>query len=170
MNKKSIMMIALCCGLLIMAVAYAAFATNLTVTTTVSGAGLNVKLGCSCAAGTAGLTGATAPSATCGPTTLTQTATGSMTATLYQPGDSVTCTYTIQNDSAFNVEVNGFECGSLASPFTATHSSIADGTVIAAGSSKTFTLTMGYLSTITSQPSTTSSGTVTCTVPVSQVG
>lgn len=170
MSKKSIWVIALCIGIGIMAVGYAAFSTTLTINTTVSGAGLNVKLGCNCSVGTAGLAGATAPTATCTPTSLSQTTTGTMTAQLYQPGDSVTCTYSIQNDSEFNVEVNDFECGSLTSPFTASHTSIADGTVIASGSSKTFTLTMGYLSSITSQPGTTDSGTVTCKVPVSQVG
>ena len=170
MNKKSILMVSLCVGIAVMAIAYAAFSTTLQINTTVTSAGgPDVRLSCSCATGTAGLSGATAPSATCTPTSLSQTSSATMSATLHQPGDSVTCTYTIKNNSSFNMKTTAaINCGSLSSPFTSSVSTLAKDTVIAAGSSKTFTITMGYLSSITSQPSTTT-GSITCTIPMSQV-
>lgn len=171
MNKKSILMVSLCVGIAVMAIAYAAFSTTLQINTTVTSAGgLDIKLSCSCATGTAGLTGATKPTATCTPTSPTNTTAGIMTASLRQPGDSVSCTYTIKNDSLFNVKTtDDINCGSLSSPFTSSVTALPEDTVITAGSSKTFTITMGYLSSITSQPSTTT-GSITCTVPISQVG
>ena len=177
MNKKTIAMLSLCVGLAVMAIAYAAFQSQLTVTVGLSGTGLDVKMSCKCNTGVAGLSGATVPTATCTPGTATNTTTGTMAATLYQPGDEVTCEFTIKNDSAFDVKVNNLEgngemsCTSLSTPFISNVDAIlAQDTVIAKnGGTAKFTIEMGYLNTITSQPSTTS-GSMSCTVPLVQVG
>jgi len=176
MKEKTmlILMLAISAAVIAMAVVYAAFNSSLQITATVNtSGGIDVKTSCSCSTGIPGLTGAsTVPTATCTPTALSNTTQATMTAKLYQPGDEITCTYTIQNDSAFSVKTEGpLTCGTLASPFTFEYddSNIPTGTVIPVGGSKTFTLTMGYNSTITSQPSTTT-GTVMCGMGIVQVG
>jgi len=168
--KKSKMIIALVMLVLIMGVGYAAFSTRITITTSATGAGgISVKYKCSCTAVT-GLTGATAPTGSCTPTTEGTATTATMTATLRQPGDSVTCTWTVKNYSAFRVKTTGLSCThtNVKSPFTSSNTAVG-ATTLAVNGTTTFTVTIGYLSSITSQPSTTTSGQVTCTIPWAQI-
>lgn len=171
MNKKTAIMFAFCVAIGIMGVVYAAFGTRLTVTTTATGSGgIDIRYTCSCS-GTAGLTGGTTPTGTCTPTTEGSATDATMSATLYQPGDSVTCTWTAKNYSSFRVKTSAaMSCsGTLASAFTRSNSTLASGTTLAVNGTTTFSVTIGYASSITSQPGTTDSGTVTCTVPWTQV-
>lgn len=167
---KSKMVIGLVMLLLIMGVGYAAFNTRITVTTTATGAGgINMKYSCSCT-GSSGLSGATTPTGTCTPSSETATTTGTMSAKLNQPGDKVTCTWTIKNYSAFRVTSTGVSCTTTAvtNPFKATSTALGK-TTLAVNDTTTFSVSIEYLSSVTSQPSTTTSGTVTCTVPWAQI-
>lgn len=170
MSKKTAIMFSFCVAIAIMGIVYAAFSTNLTVTTTATGAGgIDIRYRCSCA-GTAGLSGATVPTGTCTPLTEGSADSATMSADLYQPGDSVTCTWTAKNYSSFRVKTTAaMSCtGTLASAFTRTNSALASGTTLAVNGETTFSVTIGYSSSVTSQPSTTESGTVTCTIPWAQ--
>lgn len=174
MSRKTVLAVSLCIGLGIMAIAYAAFQTTLTITgTTTQSGSFGVKIFAEAASvtGTAGITGGTAPTATCAPLEASASTTGTMTATLRQPGDTVTCSYKVKNTGTLKAKANGnFSCSpsSLASPFT---SSVTwKKTALAAGATSgvgEITITIGYLSSITSQPSTTSA-TVTCNFPYAQ--
>ncbi len=176
MNKKTIMAVALCIMLAAMAVVYAAFQTVLTVTgtTTQSGNfGLVLFAESGSVTGTAGLTGATAPTATCTPTetNASGSTSGTMAAKLYQPGDTVTCSYKVKNVGTLKAKANGnYSCSpsSLASPFSSSvtwkKSALAKGATSAAGE---ITMTITYLSSITSQPSTTTAS-ITCNFPYTQ--
>lgn len=172
MNKKTIMAVALCGMLAAMAVVYAAFQTTLTVTGTTTQSGsfsLQIIAEAASVTGTAGLTGGTAPTATC--TNTSGSTTGTMAAKLYQPGDTVTCSYKVKNAGTLKAKANGnYSCSpsSLASPFSGSvtwkKSALAKGATSAAGE---ITMTITYLSSITSQPSTTSAS-ITCNFPYTQ--
>lgn len=172
MNKKTLMAVALCGMLAAMAVVYAAFQTTLTVTGTTTQTGnFSMQLVAESASvtGTAGLTGATAPTASC--TNISGSTTGTMQAKLYQPGDTVTCSWKVKNSGTLKAKANGnYSCSpsSLSSPFT---SSVTwKKTALAAGSTSTageITMTIGYLSSITSQPTTTTAS-ITCNFPYTQ--
>lgn len=176
MNKKTIMAVALCGMLAAMAVVYAAFQTTLTVTgtTTQSGSfGLVIFAEAGSVTGTAGLTGGKAPTATCQPieTAASSSTTATMAAKLYQPGDTVTCSYKVKNVGTLKAKANGnYSCSptSLASPFSSSvtwkKSALAAGATSASGE---VTMTITYLSSITSQPSTTSAS-ITCNFPYTQ--
>ena len=167
---KSKMVTAFVMLLLVMGVGYAAFNTRITITTTATGAGgISVKYSCGCT-GSAGLSGATLPTGTCTPVSETATPTGTMTAQLYQPGDKVTCTWTVKNYSSFRItSSSGVSCTHInSSPFKSTNTSLSK-TTLGVGDTATFTVSIEYLSNVTSQPSTTTSGTVTCTVPWAQI-
>lgn len=171
MSKKTTIMFAFCVAIAVMGIVYAAFSTNLTVTTTATGAGgIDIRYKCSCT-GTAGLTGGTKPTGVCTPTTEGSATNETMSATLYQPGDSVTCTWTAKNYSSFRVKTTAaLTCtGTLAEAFTKSNSTLASGTTLERNGETTFSVTIGYDSSVTSQPETTNSGTVTCTLPWSQV-
>lgn len=181
MGKKSIFMFALCIGISVMAIAYAAFSTSLSISATSSQAGtFSVQLIAESASvtGTAGLTGATAPTATCGSTTASTS--GTMTATLNQPGDSVTCKWKVKNAGNLKAKANGnYSCTNSGGMTTSASSSASTPmwysvtwakTALAAGATSNsgeVQITINYSSSITSQPSTTS-GTVTCSFPYAQ--
>lgn len=173
MNKKTVMAVTLCAMLAVMAVVYAAFQTTLTVTTTTTQSGnfsLQLIAESASVTGTKGLTGAAnSPTAAC--TSTSGSTTGTMTATLYQPGDTVTCSWKVKNTGTLGAKANGnFSCSpaKLASPFTSSvtwkKSTLAAGATSNAGE---VTMTIGYDSSITSQPTTTKA-TITCNFPYTQ--
>ncbi len=165
MERKTIVMTVLVVSLAVMAIVYAAFSTNLKVTVTATGAGIDVGYACTCT-GTAGLSGATVPTGTCSVASNKLSIT--ISATLHQPADNVACKITATNNSGFAVKVGtAFTCGdALATPFS---SSVSGGpttsdAAVAVGGKKEWTVNIGYLTSITSQPTTTTSKTLTCTM------
>ena len=175
MNKKTVMAVTLCAMLAVMAVVYAAFQTTLTVTTTTTQSGnfsLQLIAENASVTGTKGLTGAAnSPTAAC--TSTSGSTTGTMSATLYQPGDTVTCSWKVKNTGTLGAKANGnFSCSpepsKIGSPFT---SSVTwKKTTLAAGATSNageVTMTIGYDSSVTSQPTTTEA-TITCNFPYTQ--
>lgn len=200
MSKKSIMMFSLCVGIAVMAIAYAAFSTTLNITTTATQSGtFDPRLtGCSCTVKNDDLSGVTLPSDyTCSPTgTALSTKGGEATISVgqsdvngdgkttgfLQPGDVVTCTFSVKNNGNLKIKANGnasctvrggvhstagTESSSLSTPLYYTVS--WKKTALAAGATATndITIVMGYSSNITSQPTTTSGG-VVCSFPYAQ--
>ncbi len=176
MNKKTVMAVTLCAMLAVMAVVYAAFQTTLTVTTTTTQSGnfsLQLIAAKASVTGTPGLTGAAnSPTASC--TSTSGSTTGTMSATLYQPGDTVTCSWKVKNTGTLGAKANGnFSCSpkpsEIGSPFTSSvtwkKSTLAAGATSA--TTDEITMTIGYLSSITSQPTVTST-TITCNFPYTQ--
>ncbi len=169
-ERKTTVLTVFVVALAVMAIVYAAFSTNLKVNVTASGAGINVTYTCTCT-GSAGLTGATAPSGTCTVASNNQTIT--IAATLYQPADNVACAITATNNSGFAVKVStAFTCNSLSSPFSSSISSApaTSDAAVAVGGTKKWTVNIGYASSVTSDPSSSNktSPTLTCDMAWSQ--
>lgn len=181
MSKKTVMMFSLCVAIAIMAIAYAAFSTTLTINGTTSQIGtfsLQLIAESASVTGTAGVSGATAPTATC--TNTSGATTGTMTATLYQPGDTVTCSWKVKNTGTLKAKANGnatctvgsgittSATSSLTTPmwyaYTWEKTALAKSATSGAGE---ITITINYSSSITSDP-TTKTGTVSCTFPYTQ--
>lgn len=181
MENKNFIIVALCVAIGIMSVAYAAFSTTLNISATSSQSGtfgvllMSEELEVT---GTPGLTGATAPTAQCGPAA---NATGDMTATFYQPGDTVTCKYKVNNSGNLKAKASGnYSCtagsGMAASQDTSSSSKplwysvtwrkslLAGGATSDAGE---ITITMTYSASITADPGT-KTGKVSCTFPYTQ--
>ena len=183
MNKNSILMVSLCVGIAVMAIAYAAFSTTLNITATSSQIGtfsMQVLAEASSKTGTAGVSGGTAPTATCGSTSGATTVT--MTAKLYQPGDSVTCSYKVKNTGNLKARAkensdisctvgNGMTTSASSSASTPMwYSATWKKTSLAAGITSgtgEVTITINYSTKITNQPSKTT-GTVSCSLPYEQ--
>ena len=164
MNNKKTIIIMTMCIVAMMTIVYAALSSSLKVNVSATpGGGICVSYTCSCST-TTGLTGAAAPSATCNATANT------MTATLHQPGDSGTCTFTVKNCSNFRITSSAaLSCTSMSSPFIATiDQTINKSTIVAKNGTTTFKIKIAYDTLTTSQPSSTS-GTITCSVPWKQV-
>ena len=180
-RRKSVFMFALCIGIAVMAIAYAAFSTSLSISATSSQSGtFSVKVLAESASvtGTAGLSGATAPTANCGSTSAATSVT--MSASLNQPGDTVTCKYKTTNAGNLKAKANGnYSCTPSNGMTTSASSSGATPmyytvswakSALAAGATSNsgeIQVTITYSASITSQPSKTS-GSVTCTFPYTQ--
>ena len=181
MQKNSVLMVGLCVGIAVMAIAYAAFSTTLNITATSTQIGsfsMQLIAESGSVTGTAGLTGGTAPTATC--TNTSGATTGTMTANLYQPGDSVTCSFKVKNTGNLKAKAGGNISCSVGNGMTTSASSSASTpmwysttwkkTALAANTTSDageVTITIKYSANITSQPSKTT-GTVTCTLPYTQ--
>lgn len=179
MNRKSVTMVALCIAIGVMAIAYAAFSTTLTVNGTASQIGtFSIDLtGCACTK-TAGLTGATAPTGSCTPSGTTKSNIGTVTASFNQPGDTVACTFDVVNSGNLKAKAGTVSCTPSASVVTSESSSAATPfyytytwkkTALNAGATAAddITITLKYSKNITGQPSATT-GTVSCTFTYTQ--
>ncbi|MBQ9011928.1 MAG: hypothetical protein IJ093_04695 [Bacilli bacterium] len=146
----------------VMAVGYAAFATQLQISATAStgGADGNAKWDVKLTSITAqaASTGTdvvyNASSATDG-TRIVDTLTAQFKAQLASPGDFVTYDVVITNAGTFDAKVSAinFTDGNTAA-ITNTYDGIAVGNVIPAGETKTFTVTTTYNSSVTTEPAT----------------
>lgn len=108
MEKKNLVMVALCVAIGVMAVAYAAFSTTLNVTGSVSAEGnfavtFLAATGTECVATTK--VGADTPSGTVNSSVNSTTAT--LSVKLYTPGDLVTCTIPVKNTGTLKARLNG---------------------------------------------------------------
>lgn len=184
MKNKNLVIAALCVAIGIMAVAYAAFSTTLTVNGTLTQIGtFGVQItGCSCTK-TAGITGATAPTGSCTPSGQTQSTSATVTAGFVQPGDTVTCTFNVVNTGNLKAKASGdatctssasvttSESTSAAKPFYYTKSwkktALTKSGTTGATATGDITITMKYSKNISTQPTATS-GSVSCTFPYTQ--
>ena len=165
-SKRSYIIVALIVLVLAMAVGYALFSTTLTITGTAKAKGWNVYF--SAASATPGSGTTATGSATI--STVTKTSdTVTVDVLLKQPGDSVTISTTITNDSSHVAKLNGLDIkaadGTTASLTTsnASHtfgaitanlnaSNVADNSTIAAnGGTATYTLTFEWPSSYTTE-------------------
>ena len=156
-KHKNVLIGALLAVVFVMAVGYAAFAQTLTIngsaeitstwdvqmtsieTTGHTGTGSDVPY----ASGTAE-----------DGTRLVNGSTATFKANLLSPSDSVTYTVTIHNGGTINAEVDSisFLQGPNTGAMTYTYTGINEGDVLNAGEDKTFTVTVTYNSTVTTQP------------------
>ena len=180
MSKKTIMLYTLCIGIGLMAIAYAAFTTTFNVSGTTSQIGtFGVQLTeCWCRVGT-GLEGATAPTGSCTPSGTNKSASATITATLNQPGDFVTCYFDVVNTGNLKAKPNGNPTCTPSSGITSSASSSGatpmyyekywEKNALSGGATLAdeIAIVIAYSSSITSQPSATS-GSVTCTFPYTQ--
>lgn len=162
MEKKNLVMVALCVAIGIMAVAYAAFTTTLNVNGTVNASGtfavtFTAPGANACVATTK--VGADTPSATV--TTTAGSTTATIAAKLYTPGDVVTCTIPIKNTGTLQAQ---YEKYSITNSLTASSTPIAvsvtatpaAGVAIAANATGSINVTIKYNYTGTDQPTVTS--------------
>lgn len=161
MERKNLVIMALCVCIGIMAVAYAAFTTTLNVNGTINASGtfavtFTAPGANACVATTT--VGSDTPSGTVTATAGTTTAT--LTAQLYTPGDVVTCTIPVKNTGTLQAKyVSNTVSNSLSATSTpiavSVTSSTAAGTAIAANGTSSLVVTIKYNHTGTSQPTTT---------------
>ena len=156
MGKKNFVIVALCVAVGIMAVAYAAFTTTLTVNGTVNATGTfavtfngngtctGTKVGADTPTGTA--------TATAGSTTAT------LSVSLYTPNDTVTCSIPVKNTGNLKAKyVSSTISNGLTSSSTPIAVSVSNYTSkLAANGTGTVDVLVKYNWTGTSQPSTTS--------------
>lgn len=158
MEKKNLVMVALCVAIGVMAIAYAAFATTLNVNGTINAAGTFAVT--FTAPGTGACTG-TAAGADIPTGTVTATA-GATTATisvsLYTPGDTVTCKIPVKNTGNLKAK---YVSSSISNSLTATSSPIAVSVTnytanLAASATGTVDVLVRYNWSGSDQPTTTS--------------
>ncbi len=149
-RNKNILIGALIAVVLIMGVGYAAFAQQLTIN---GNAEITSKWDVHIDGITAGEPVGTATTKEA-PTFTNTTATFSTN--LVAPGDSLTYTVSIKNGGTLDAKVTDsgvtFTEGANTGAIKYTYTGIAAGDVIAAGASKTFTVTVTYLSSVETQP------------------
>ena len=150
MKTNKIVMGALVAAIAVMGIAYAAFSTSLTINGTAnidSNWGPIYIKSCSC-------TG----DATCTPVSngSNSTVTGTVTADLKKPGDTATCTFTVQNDGTLIAGVPTLEVKNQAqnAVFSSNFFTVqaSDGKCLAANGSGTFKVTVGYKGDVTTAP------------------
>ena len=164
MEKKNLVMVCLCAAIAIMAVAYAAFSTTLTVNGTVNATGNfaveYVETGTCTATTKAGQDTPTG-------TITKETATGAKLAVkLYTPGDVVTCTIQVKNTGNLAAKLNGAHAVSnqltgTSTPIAVTATSTA--TQLAANATDTITVTVKYNWAAQTQPTSGTSAEFTVT-------
>lgn len=159
MERKNVIMVALCVMIAVMAIAYAAFTTTFNVNGTINASGtfaVTFQTGGSCTATTK--VGADTPSGTVTATAGATTAT--ITANLYTPGDVVTCTIPVKNTGNLRAKyVSSTVSNSLtasSTPIAVTVASSTGTNAIAANGASNITVTVKYNYTGTTQPTTTS--------------
>ena len=166
MEKKNLVMVCLCAAIAIMAVAYAAFSTTLTVEGTINATGNfaveYVENGTCTATNKAGQD---TPTGTI--TKNAATATGATLAvSLYTPGDVVTCTIQVKNAGNLAAKLNGGHVVSnqltgTSTPIAVTATSTA--TQLAANATDTITVTVKYNWAEETQPTSGTSAEFTVT-------
>ena len=167
-DSKNLVIGLLCAVVCIMAVAYAAFSTTITVNGTATITGGNWKVGFNsvvCAEPTV----EGQESITVDGTTYTVGATGGIvgtagsstsanfSATLLTPGDSVTCTVTVANGGTKNAVVGSLliepEDNEAPITYTVDRTNIEVGQTLNAAATTTFTVTATYNEDVKTQPS-----------------
>ena len=161
-DSKNLVIGMLCAVICVMAVAYAAFSTQLTVTgtaTITSEWGVEiVGSGTSCAvtnnAGAATVTDGNETYTLGGVASNVTSSTATFDITLIQPGDVVTCTVSVTNTGTLNAKVSDLVIGGTkeTSAIVIAASGIEKDQVLNAKDSTTFTITATYKGTVTSQP------------------
>ncbi len=181
MRSKNVFMFALLVIIAIVTIVYAAFSTTLTIngTTSQSGTFGVTMTGCTTSVVATGISGATAPSATCTPSGTATGTTGTCSGTFRQPGDSIKCSYTVKNTGNLKAKAGtGPTCtvsGGMATTATSSaatplyYTTSWTKTALAAGDSAAndFTITITFSASVTTQPTTTT-GTVSCTLGYTQ--
>lgn len=159
MEKKNLVMVCLCAAIAIMAVAYAAFSTTLTVDGTINATGtFNVDY---VTIGTGDCTvvkkaGQDTPSGTL---TRTGNLAGTIDVRLYTPGDEVQCTIKIKNGGTLSAKLDGTHTISNGLSGTSTPIAVtatSNETVLNANDEDTLTVNVKYSHTGKDQPTTTS--------------
>lgn len=158
MKKKNGVMLGLCIAVAIVAIAYAAFNATLNVNGTINATGTFSVVfsgNGSCTATTK--VGDDTPTGTVTATANTTTAT--LSASLYTPGDVVTCTIPVKNNGNLRAKyVSSTVSNSLtgtSSPIAVTVSSSTGTNAIAASGTSNITVVIKYNWTGTTQPTTT---------------
>jgi len=155
--NKNLMVGLLCAVVCVMAIAYAAFSTNLNITATAGvDSSWNVKItavSCSTTPVAGGQTGQTATG------TKTDT-TATFTMGLVQPGDVATCVITVSNNGNIVAKLDTITStisGTAPITFavTPTQASLASRANLAASGSETITVTGTYDTSVTAQPAVT---------------
>ena len=155
-TQKSWMIIGLCLIVLFMAIGYASFATDLTITGSsnitstwdIRITDIKVK------SFTGGATKAEEPK-------VTSNTTATFKTNLVSPGDSMTYTVTVTNNGTVDAKVGSIEMTESQNPaIVFSTSGINENDLLKAGESQKYDVTIAYNSNITSQPSELS-GTLT---------
>lgn len=164
MEKKNLVMVCLCAAIAIMAVAYAAFSTTLTVNGTINATGNfaveYVETGNCTATNKAGQdtpTGTIVKNSALGAT---------LAVSLYTPGDVVTCTIDVKNEGNLAAKLNGGHI--VSNQLTGTSTPIAvtatsPKTQLAKDATDTITVTVKYNWTAQTQPTSGTSANFTIT-------
>lgn len=141
----------------VMAVGYAAFATQLNINGTANITSTwDVHIENVVASNTVGT--ASSKSITPDFTTAEKTLTASFTTELVAPGDAVTYTVTVKNGGTLDAKLSDIPFNFTDTESNAieySYAGIAKGDVLAAGASKDFTVTVKYKDSITTQPADT---------------
>ena len=162
MKKNSMIIISLIIAVVIMAAAYAAFSTTLTVNGSGSISSVwktPIITSCSCSATTSTDT-VNPPTATCTPVSNGTTSIGTISASMVLPGDLITCTFKTANNGTLHAGVPTISITGATSTITAVGQ---NGTCIKAGGTGSFQIKVTYLS----EGSTTTN--LTATASYSQV-
>lgn len=163
MEKKNLVMVCLCAAIAIMAVAYAAFSTTLTVNGTINATGNFAVEYVETGTCTGTKVGQQVPTGTI----TKETATGAKLAVkLYTPGDVVTCTIQVKNTGNLAARLNGAHA--VSNSLTGTSTPIAvtatsTKTQLAANATDTITVTVKYNWTAQTQPTSGTSANFTVT-------
>lgn len=160
-DSKNLVIGLLCAVVCVMSVAFAAFSTQLNVSGTAGvGSTWDIKLGgvsCTVTPVSTGTpitnVGPAAPWAAFQGVNEDETAV-TVGASLVSPGDSATCTIEMVNDGSLAAKVSTLSLAGMSADgvIQISYNGIAEGTKLAAGETKTFTVTMTYNSNITTQP------------------
>lgn len=161
MERKNLVIVALCVAIGVMAVAYAAFTTTLNVNGTINAAGtfavtFTAPGSSACVATTT--VGADTPTGTV--TASAGTTTATLTTQLYTPGDVVTCTIPVKNTGNLKAKyVSSTISNSLTgttTPIAVTVSSSTSTSAIAANGTSNIVVVIKYNWSGNEQPTTTS--------------
>lgn len=173
-NDKVLIVAMAFVAVVMLSVVYAAFTNAITVTGKGNAVGTmtGVTQTVSCTSAV-GLSGATAPSASVSTTAATKSAV-TVTATLHQPGDKVTCTVTYKNTNGFAVKSTSGTTGcnnvtgSATSPVNIAISKVAANTSLQPNSTTSSTITISFYSAASQGNPTTKTASVACAVAWAQ--
>lgn len=163
MEKKNLVMVCLCAAIAVMAVAYAAFSTTLTVDGTINATGSFAVEYVETGTCTGTKVGQQAPTGTI----VKKSALGAeLNVSLYTPGDIVTCTIDVENTGNLAAKLVGTH--TISNSLTGTSTPIAvtatsPKTKLAKDATDTITVTVKYNWNETTQPTSGTSASFTIT-------
>lgn len=156
-DSKNLVIGMLCAVICIMAVAYAAFSTQLSISGTASiesNWGVSIQsVECRTTPANAGAPTQDSQGNKLAATGSGSGTTGSFTISLLTPGDSATCTVTIKNTGDLNAKVGTLEVTGTdgTEALTVSVNGISEGTTLAGGATMQYTITATYKD-VTTQP------------------